>query len=119
VCTSVNCNIQRAIGVSVAQIIIRCNVLIDFARRKRQRFIDWWRAPVTRRDRFLGATVGGMGCLWIGALVRIIFAPLPVSIFAVAQWAIAGTLIGIVLGIAFPKVVTCVRFPFAIFGAGT
>jgi hypothetical protein len=100
-------------------LIVRCNVPFDFVRRKRQRFIEWWRAPITRRDRFLGAIIGGMGWLWIGALGRIIFGPSPVAFSIVGHWAIAGMLIGIALGLAFPKVVTCICFPFAISGVST
>ena len=29
-----------------------------------RRFAAWWRAPVTKRDRILGAFVGGLGCFW-------------------------------------------------------
>jgi hypothetical protein len=94
-------------------------VLIDIVGRRRQRFIAWWRAPITRRDRLMGAIVGGMGCLWIGTLGRIIFGTLPVAFYLVAHWAIAGALVGIVLGVAFPKVVTCICFPFATSGVST
>lgn len=33
-------------------------------------FSTWWHAPVTRRDRFLGSFVGGVGGFWIGLIGR-------------------------------------------------
>jgi hypothetical protein len=83
-----------------------------------RRFAAWWRAPVTKRDRILGAFVGGLGCFWIGGLGRVALGALPVSLSAVLEWGIAAAVIGIALGTCFPKAMTCVCFPFSTFGVG-
>lgn len=36
-----------------------------------------------------------------------------------AYWGIGAALMGVILGVAFPKPVTVVCFPFSIFGDGT
>jgi hypothetical protein len=83
-----------------------------------RRFAAWWRAPVTKRDRILGAFVGGLGCFWIGGLGRVALGALPVSLSAVLEWGIAAAVVGIALGTCFPKAMTCVCFPFSTFGVG-
>ena len=93
-------------------------MIVTLFQRKRQRFLAWWRAPVTRKDRAVGALVGGIACFWIGALGRIIVGPFPVSLEAVAWWAAGGVAVGVVLGVAFPKATTCVLFPFSTIGIG-
>lgn len=80
------------------------------------RFNAWWHAPTTRRDRLLGAFVGGLGCLWIGGLGRVFLGPLPVSLHTVIEWALAAGTVGVVLGVCFPKTITCMCFPFSTFG---
>jgi hypothetical protein len=80
------------------------------------RFNAWWHAPATRRDRVLGAVVGGLGCLWIGGLGRVFLGTLPVPLHIVIAWGLGAGVIGVVLGVCFPKVITCVCFPFSIFG---
>jgi hypothetical protein len=57
-----------------------------------------------------------MGGFWIGGLGRVIIGPLPVSLSVVATWAFVFVIVGAVLGFLFPKVMSCLLFPFAIFG---
>jgi len=90
-----------------------------FFQRRKQRFIGWWRAPITRKDRAVGALVGGLGCFWVGVLGRIILGPLPVSLEILAWWALGSVAIGVILGLVFPKATTCVTFPFSTFGIGS
>ena len=80
------------------------------------RFADGWRKPPTRRDRVRGALVGAMGCFWLGGLGRVLLGPLPVSLGIVFEWSLVAAASGVILGVCFPKAVTCVCFPFATFG---
>lgn len=87
-----------------------------YVTRLRQRFGAWWRAPPTRRDRVLGAFVGGLGSFWIGVIGRVFLGPLPVSLSVVVYWGALSACAGTILGILFPKTVTCICFPFSTFG---
>ncbi len=87
-------------------------------KRQSARFLVWWRAPATWRDRLLGSVVGMFGCFWIGVLGRVIIGPLPVPLQALAWWAIGSVATGVALGILFPKATACICFPFAISGGG-
>lgn len=89
-----------------------------FLQRQRQRFLQWWQAPVTSRDRFLGALVGAFGALWIGVLGRALLSPLPISLQALGWWAAGSVVVGLTFGSLFPKAATCMFFPFAMFGGG-
>lgn len=80
------------------------------------RFAHWWRSPPTKRDRVMGALVGALGCAWIGGLGRVFLGPLPVSLSTVLEWSLVAAASGVILGVCFPKTVTCVCFPFATFG---
>jgi hypothetical protein len=90
-----------------------------FFRLRFQNFARWWHAPVTRRDRTIGAIIGGMGCFWIGILGRLALGPLPVSPSTLGWWALGSILLGVMLGIRFPKIVSVVCFPFSSFGGGS
>lgn len=81
-----------------------------------QRFLTWYRTPATRKDRVIAAIIGAMGGFWIGALGRIIFGAMPVSFSVVGWWALASAVTGVVLGLLFPKTITCVCYPFSTFG---
>ena len=87
-------------------------------KRQSARFLVWWRAPPTWGDRLLGSVVGVLGCFWIGAPGRVILGPLPVSLQALAWWAIGSVATGVALGILLPKATACICFPFAISGGG-
>jgi hypothetical protein len=87
--------------------------------QKKETFVHWWLAPSTRKDRVRGAIVGSLGSFWIGILGRIILGTLPISISTLGWWALGSVLTGIVLGITFPKVTTCICFPFSIFGVSS
>lgn len=90
-----------------------------FFRLRFQNFIRWWHAPATRRDRTIGAIIGSMGCFWIGILSRLALGPLPVSLSTLGWWALGSILLGVMLGICFPKIVSVVCFPFSSFGGGS
>lgn len=87
--------------------------------RWKLRFLTWWQAPVTRGDRLLGAVVGALGGFWVGVIGRLAIGPAPASLEALAGWAIGLAAAGVVLGLRYPKAVSCVCFPFAVFGASS
>lgn len=93
--------------------------MTTFLSRQLQTFSAWWRAPATRKDRALGASIGGLGGFWIGPLGVLLIALAPVSIVTLMWAALAGGIAGVVLGMMFPKTVSIVGFPFALFGIGT
>ncbi len=82
-----------------------------------QRFFIWYRAPATRKDRIRAAIIGALGGFWIGLLGRILLGSLPVSFSVAGWWAMGSAATGLVLGLLFPKTVTCICYPFSIFGA--
>jgi hypothetical protein len=82
------------------------------------RFLVWWRAPITRRDRMIGAWIGAFAGFWLGFLGRIALGPMPVSGSTVLAWGAGASVCVAVLGIAFPKTVSIALFPFATFGPG-
>ena len=90
----------------------------SFASRQRERFLRWWRAPITKQDRVLGAFVGLFGGFWGGVLASAIVGPTPVAGSALLWWAGAAAGAGTFLGILFPKAATVVLFPFSVFGVG-
>ncbi len=89
---------------------------MNILHRRKQDFLVWWRSPVTPRDRFLGAVVGGFGFFWIGGLGRLIWGPGPVSMANLVWWALGFGVAGLAFGILFPKTTTCVAYPFSSFG---
>ncbi|HYW56201.1 MAG TPA: hypothetical protein VE934_04530 [Polaromonas sp.] len=90
----------------------------SFLQTRYQNYVRWRHAPATRRDRIIGAVIGGMGCFWIGVLGRLALGPLPVSVSALGWWALGSVLLGVMLGIFFPKIVSVVCLPFSSFGGG-
>jgi hypothetical protein len=82
----------------------------------RLRFLEWWQAPITRADRSRGAAVGALACFWIFGLGRLMLAQEPVGLSSLVWWAVGGAIAGILLGVRFPKAVTCLLFPFSTFG---
>ncbi len=91
----------------------------SFFQNRYQNYVRWRQAPATRRDRIIGAVIGGMGCFWIGILGRLSLGPLPASVSALGWWALGSVLVGVMLGICFPKIVSVVCFPFSSFGGGS
>jgi hypothetical protein len=89
-----------------------------FLSRKKRSFAEWWRAPATAADRIWGFIFGGLGGFWVGLLGRLFFGSMPVSFAIAAQWALGTALALALVGIALPKTVSCVCFPFALFGPG-
>lgn len=89
-----------------------------FIKRNNRTLREWWQSPATGKDRVAGALIGGFSGIWIGVLGRIGIGTLPVSFSEVAAWACAIAIFGTCAGIAFPKPVTVVLFPFLIFGGG-
>ena len=83
------------------------------------KFTEWWSAPNTKKDRVSGAIIGSFGGFWLGALGRIMLGELPVSLSMVGLWALAGAVIFLLLGVAFPKAISCICYPFSTFGVGT
>ena len=84
----------------------------------RTKFMEWWNTPNTKKDRYAAAIVGAFGGFWIGALGRIMLGKLPVSIAEVGLWALGGIMLFSLLGVLFPKVISCICFPFSVFGVG-
>ena len=82
------------------------------------KFIAWWNAPNTNKDRYTAALVGAFGGFWIGALGRIMLGEMPVSISEVGLWALVGIILFSLLGVFFPKAILCICFLFSAFGVG-
>jgi len=89
----------------------------SFARRQRERFRQWWRAPINTGDRILGSLIGAFACFWI-ALLGSTAVPGPLAGSGLLWWLLAGVVLGAALGALFPKAVTVVLFPFSTFGGG-
>ncbi len=90
-----------------------------FLQNRYQNYARWRHAPVTRRDRAMAAIVGGMGCFWLGILGRLALGPLPVTLSALGWWALGTMVLGVLLGICFPKSISVVCLPFSSFGGGS
>jgi len=63
--------------------------------------------------------IGAIGGFWVSLLGRLFFGPMPVSLTALAYWAIGGVIVGVILGIIFPRVVSVVLYPFSFLGIGS
>jgi hypothetical protein len=82
----------------------------------KDRFLTWWQAPITARDRSTGVMVGAFAGLWIGALGRMIVAQDAVGIGELGLFALGGAIVFAAIGWRFPKAVTVLLFPFAVSG---
>ena len=71
------------------------------------------------RDRVGAVVIGMIGGFWLGLLVRVFFGPMPVSFTALAFWAVGGVIVGAILGVIFPRVVSVILYPFAFLGIGS
>ena len=83
-----------------------------------RRLREWWRMPVTPRERRWALLIGAVGGFWIGALARMVLGPLPVGLQAIGTWALAAAALGVACGWRFPKATLCVCLPFALLGGG-
>lgn len=92
------------------------SMLCKFLKKRFFGFHKWWNSPITKKDRIKGAFIGAIGCLWIAGIGRVIFGEMPVSISVVGVWALCGSMVGLTLGILFPKTVSVFCFPFSVFG---
>jgi hypothetical protein len=75
-------------------------------------FLQWWHRPVRTLDRVAAFFLGAFGGFWIGLLGRLFFGPMPMGIVALGYWGAAGAVLAAVLGIAFPRAVMVVLYPF-------
>ncbi len=82
-------------------------------------FNQWWRRPLRTRDKIGAVFIGAIGGFWVSLLGRLFIGPMPVSFAALAYWAVGGIIMGIILGILFPRVVSVVLYPFAFLGIGS
>ena len=94
-------------------------MIATLLQRERQRFVAWWGAPATSKDRAIGALIGGIAGFWIGVLGRLMLGPSPVGLDVLAWWALGSVALGIALGVVFPKATACVLFPFSTIGLGS
>jgi hypothetical protein len=93
-------------------------MLRAFISQRIQAFPIWWKAPATGKDRFFGAVVGAMAGFWIGVLASVVFVAPPVSFTMLGLWALCAAMLGLVLGVVFPKATMLLLFPVSTFGAG-
>ena len=83
-----------------------------------KKFKEWWDRPLQSKDRVAAVFIGALGAFWVGTLGRLILGPMPVAMNTLVYWAIASIIVGVILGLLFPKPVTVVLFPFSMFGIG-
>lgn len=81
------------------------------------RFAEWWNRPIKAKDRSRAATIGLFGGFWVGIIVKLVVSS-EGSIMDLLAFGGGAAVVGMILGIAFPKVVTVVLFPFSVFGFG-
>lgn len=93
--------------------------LLLFVGRRVAHFKKWWKSPASRHDRVFGALVGVFGGFWAGVLVVVVLASPPISLGAVGLAALGCAVVGLTLGVLYPKGATLVLFPLSIFGIGS
>jgi len=84
----------------------------------KQKFKEWWNRPIKPLDRFFAALVGAFAGFWLLPIGRLFLVSAPVSFSALAYWAVTGTLLGIISGIAFPRLTGVLLYPFMFIGFG-
>lgn len=84
--------------------------------QKLERLQSWWRAPATRKDRLVGAAVGGMSFFWFGLFGRLSLGATPALLSELVAWVLATVVAGVMLGALFPKPISVIGFPFTFLG---
>jgi len=87
-----------------------------FISDQRERVRRWWRTPVTAADRIGGVMFGVIGFFFIGGIARALLGARPVSFDILAQWGIVFSGAGLIIGIRFPKIATCLLAPLLLIG---
>jgi len=77
---------------------------------------QWWQAPITAADRIGGAVFGLFGFFFIGAIGRALLGAHPVGFDTLAMWGVWSSGAGLLIGIRFPKVTTCLLAPLMLIG---
>lgn len=80
--------------------------------RTRDNVQKWRHAPVTGKDQALGAFAGGIGFFWIALILLAVLRVGDIAPFALAIYIACMMIVGIVLGIRFPKAISAVCYPF-------
>ncbi len=90
-----------------------------FLKKKLKSFSEWWNTANTKKDRIRAAAIGAFGGFWIGLLGISVLGELPMPASMLGIWAFGGAALFSLLGIAFPKIISCICFPFAFFQIGS
>ena len=88
-----------------------------FMSHLRDRVRRWRREPITVVDRIGGAVFGLFGFFFIGAIGRALLGAPPVGFDTLAMWGVWSSGAGLVIGIRFPKVMTCLLAPLMLIGS--
>jgi hypothetical protein len=88
----------------------------EFMSHLRDRVRQWWRAPITVADRIGAAVFGLFGFFFIGAIGRALLGARPVGFDTLAMWGVWSSGAGLLIGIRFPKVTTCLLAPLMLIG---
>jgi len=81
-----------------------------------KQFLAWFRRPATTGERIGAAFFGALGFFVVGAVARSAFGPRPVGFDELAVWGSGFSVVGIALGIRFPKAVICLMYPLMLVG---
>lgn len=70
-------------------------------------------------DRVWAVIVGVIGGFWLGLIIRLAFGSMPVSFQVLGYWIIGGMIVGGILGILFPRIISIALYPFTLIGFGS
>ncbi|THB69034.1 MAG: hypothetical protein D6B27_01300 [Gammaproteobacteria bacterium] len=88
-----------------------------FLGKRTKKLKAWWQRKPTKADRALAAVIGAIGMFWVAVLLPgTIAIKGPFTLNQIIFWLVGFVFLGIILGIVFPKIISIVLFPFAIFG---
>jgi hypothetical protein len=76
-----------------------------------KKFRAWWQSPATPTQRLGGAVSGFIGFLALGILGRLFLGARPVGIVDLVYWGAGASVVGVAVGLRYPKAMTCVIFP--------